>query len=495
MLIYNFKKEFIGIDENDLRNLGFSTLVEFQNKVNDFSDLFVKTPGYIHNFSHIHWIDYITCNDDLNAKAVVNIKEKKYSLNINIETIYLTDDPSNKAYIINLSKIAPLYDHNMTDTADKQEERNIATFNNSKENDLTLEIKKEKIPKPDKDHEYPQKNEKQVQVKLTSDTPGDYTYDPNIASQDLGLPIDLIEEFIEDFIAQAYSFQNELYESMKRNDMDRVKILSHKLKGVAANLRIEDALECLKNVNTSDNAQIIRSDLDRFYAIIRKLSKNGIPLETNGSDQKIETLNETEPPKEEIKADTLQKKSTQDDLLVSIKKDDTTSEEKHEDHMIIDDASVPESIEIPELADDEFLKQDEIYRTDLKDEDLSILDNCDETLNDDIYQEAFNNIFIYDKQQMAQDIGLSIESFNEMFEEYVKEAKAITSSIVDSADERNLRQCKSGALKLKSISKNMRINDFDNAVKSIVDAEAIASLKKPIEDIVSKLNIIANYKE
>jgi len=59
MLIYNFQKEFLGIDAKDLQELGYHDLSSLRSEVTDFADLFVKTPGYIHNFQHVHWIDFI----------------------------------------------------------------------------------------------------------------------------------------------------------------------------------------------------------------------------------------------------------------------------------------------------------------------------------------------------------------------------------------------------------------------------------------------------
>lgn len=77
MLIYNYKKEFLGIDESDLELLGLSNLADLRAEAADFADLFVKTPGFIHNFKHVHWIDYITCNDSgVESKAIIHIKNK-----------------------------------------------------------------------------------------------------------------------------------------------------------------------------------------------------------------------------------------------------------------------------------------------------------------------------------------------------------------------------------------------------------------------------------
>ena len=42
MLIYNNKREFIGIDADDLETLGFSNLEELKEQYADFADMFAK---------------------------------------------------------------------------------------------------------------------------------------------------------------------------------------------------------------------------------------------------------------------------------------------------------------------------------------------------------------------------------------------------------------------------------------------------------------------
>ena len=70
----NNKKEFIGIDEQDLNALGFTTLLELQNEADDFADLFIKEPGFVHNFTHVNWIDFVECADPAEGSKVLKSK-------------------------------------------------------------------------------------------------------------------------------------------------------------------------------------------------------------------------------------------------------------------------------------------------------------------------------------------------------------------------------------------------------------------------------------
>ena len=548
MLIYNFQKEFIGIGEKDLTNLGFSNLAEFQTQISDLSDLFVKTPGFIHNFKHIHWIDYIICNEsNMEAKAVISIRDKNYVVSINIETLYLVDNPSQKAYIVNLSKITPvstlkdeelsLYLKQKPEAVIEQSGTKVsskAVISNDVE--LTADTNSHHSIETDKDMSINIKSEKTVDKKrsvsqqttdhdIKDDPFASYVYNPKIASDELGLPIDLVEEFIQDFIAQANSFKDGLYKAIKSEDLDTLKIQSHKLKGVAANLRIEDAFDALKTINTSDDKSEIIKNLNNFYTIINKLSNEKdlthldfFKDENQEAESKIEIIEDRTTQIDKNSVDNLNNKTaitdnSEDDLIISIKEDapsehqnnslpknKTFLEPETETENImkidIDDSQVPESIEIPELADDEFFKQKNTTGEDeVSDEDLSILDNYDSALEMDIYKYASDNTFTYDKKKIAQDIGLNIESFNELFEDYLKEAKELASSMLKSVDDNNLESSKKSAVKLKKMSENMRIYDFDNAVESIIDSTNTLEIKKVLQDIVLKLNTISNHKE
>lgn len=498
MLIYNHKKEFLGIDESYLKALGLSSLAELQNEADDFADLFVKSPGYIHNFKHVHWIDYITCNDEgVDSKAIINVKGKDYSTSIDIKTIYLVDNPSKKAYRINLPNIKALsdeqsqqisakitqknppqisfdpyeLDYNETesitqqrqDSAPKADYENLsldAQIDEDENNFMPepiLEQSKE-IPKqqPNQEEDIPKDEEKNSFI--------NYVYNPITASEELGLPVDLVEEFIQDFIAQANSFKSALYESAKNRDLDSLRIRSHKLKGVAANLRIEDAFDALSKVNSLEDYEGIKANLDRLYKIINKLSnKTHLIIEESALAKDAE---------EEF----------EDEFVLSIKEDIPSTN--------AEDSLVPDSIELPELADDEFLNNHLAT-----DEDISIEDEIiDEELR--AFEENYNTpeiLFKYDKNKIAHEMGLSIQNFNELFEDYINEAKSLCDSMLESLQKENRDACKNAAVKLSGMNENMRIHDFDDELKAIISHSDDTDFKALVQKIVSKLNIISNH--
>lgn len=523
MLIYNHKKEFLGIEESDLKTLGLSSLADLRAEVADFADLFVKSPGYIHNFKHVHWIDYITCNESgVDSKAIINVKGKSYSTTIEIRTIYLVDSPAQKAYIIELPNIKALsqaQNEKIAITAAQKQDEPITTPKAAPKNVLTherlnpnivkdiyeedihefafdvgkpleTEIEEEKrevVTEPVIEKEKPvikeplkkQLIEKKEEHKK-EDSFADYIYDPNVASEDLGLPIDLVEEFVQDFIAQANSFKNDLYESAKKGSSDNLKIQSHKLKGVAANLRIEDALDALSIINSSSNDDEIIANLDRLYRIINKLGNK-----------------ENTVVKAEVSAG--KPKEVEEDLVLSFK-DESFSPAKKADKqkdlstIEIDDSQVPDSIDMPELADDEFLKQKPIVEIDedmMIDEDLPLLSESESVLQDKVNEEIQESVLHYDKKKIAHDIGLDIDSFNELFEDYLSETKELTESMSSSIEKNDLYACKNTAIKLKGMSENMRIHDFDSSLEAIINSADANSAKPFVKSVLSKIDLIS----
>jgi len=517
MLIYNYKKEFLGIDEVDLKILGLSDLADLRAEAADFADLFVKTPGFIHNFKHVHWIDYITCNDvGVESKAIISIKGKTYSTILDITSVYLVDNPSQKAFMVNLIKVKALsasqYEKIASDVLEKpapqtasgpselfttpgsidhskedahlQEDigeiaydpyatsdtdvnpnviddvyKNTSIINDTKispdtpiEIDLEDNITEEFSKEPRYQEEIIQTKEifeekkKKIEYKKIEGNAAFayYIYNPYLASDELGLPIDLVEEFIQDFISQADSFKDDLYEYIETNNISNLKIQSHKLKGVAANLRVEDALDALTIINSSDNIDEITINLNRFYKIIAKLSNKNNRVANTTSD--IDDTNNKE-----------------DNFILSLKDDTTTYEETPE--ITIDEIQGDENIEIDTNEVEEIIKNDIIETSQNQD---------------------------YDKESISNDMGLDITSFNESFNEYISESKELANSMVDAYKNDDLDKCKNIATQIKSMNDNMRINKFDDELHTIINSTDINELAELLDSIISKLNQFSN---
>ena len=590
MLIYNFQKEFIGIDEADLEVFGFANLAELKAESSDFADMFVRTPGYIHNFKHVHWIDFVTCADPSEqSKVIIEVNSKTYKAVLNIETVYLSDNPTSKAYLIHLNnlrgltlqengefsediarkkppKIEPSVGHafnlsqeeeaeiaeapelegfkpfeSIQETPEVQEEIpeiheptptapldisfddddiDGSIFDKSEEEPVQVEtpaVVSEEDYSTDplsldlgdlgfEEDEKPQEKTHAVAVEEDDGFDYSYNYDPQVASDELGLPIDLIEEFIQDFIAQAKEFKDELYSSLNEGDLDNVQILSHKLKGVAANLRIEDAFNTLSIINTSSDITEVGKYLNIFYKIIAKLSGEEIQVIQPVTTQAVKA----EPTKTETIEIAEEDDLFGDDLLVDFKDEEpevkeelTNNEEEDDDDLYLDfdvgikDSEVPQKIEMPELADDDFLNDhaedsvdiDDLLSTNEGIEEVKEVDEIATDLEEFIIEEpsveeAQEVLDIeYSKELIANEIGLDQESFDEIFEDYIQDSQSAANTIREAVTEGDFTKCKKEALKLKGMSDNMRIHSFKEELTSLINSTDKDLLLKAVTKI------------
>ncbi|MDD2566488.1 MAG: Hpt domain-containing protein [Thiovulaceae bacterium] len=641
MLIYNHKKEFIGIDKNDVEALGYSNLEQLLQESADFADLFVKSPGYIHNFKHVHWIDFIACaesNED--AKVIINAKGRNYKAVLDIETIYLVQNPTKKSYIIRLNGlraltqqeneqisgdlmarplkktpafiapepeeeeeeafIAPIqtpspkpqsiepevatpvykespnvmhdpYDSGYEDmfttpqtveeesypqeeiapitlpqeaeelfaeTAKPQKAEETKPLHVDLEDDFKLdleELAEEAIetPQPEAKAAAPKAKPKAAAA-VDDDFDNTYVYDPKVASEELGLPIDLIEEFIQDFIAQANEFKEPLYKSLDENDIDNVRVLSHKLKGVAANLRIEDAFNVLVTINTASDINVISLNLNRFYKIIAKLSGEEVAeapvqeAEVEETDDFFEApqIEETFQEEPAVSMETTPEFEIEEPVEVapSAPLEETASSYDIEDDLYMDsfepkevgnvtDADVPSKINVPELADDDYNFDDAFGEPSFKEEIPNTPNTTIEETpldldfkEDDFVLEAQIPAPVtknptptasvnYNKLSAAREIGLDQESFNELFQNYMDESSHLMKALDTAVVNNDPQMWKKIAVNLKGMSDNMRLNDISKDLEAIITSDDAHSVTNTINSINSKLAMISSIED
>ena len=546
MLIYNYQKEFLGIDAKDLQELGYHDLSSLRSEVTDFADLFVKTPGYIHNFQHVHWIDFIDCADDGEIhRVIINANGKNFTANLAISYAYLTDNPIEKAYLVSLHNLraltsteveqihddilqrptpmpAPAFQEPaaaapeintptqtpvqepLTPTPQPKEEA-VETFetaphietpavsqptpqqeaqpavqqppledvyNNDADIKLDLDIDmSEEMPlEAAPVVEQTQKSQVKTVHKQEKFDNG-YVYNPEVASKELGLPLDLIEEFIQDFIAQAGDFKPELYSSLEDGDVDNVKTLSHKLKGVAANLRIEDAFEVLTVINTTSDLEVIRTNLDLFYKIIAKLAGEEIHEEV------VEEVLINEEPAE----------------IQPTTESETEQKEEENDEFTLEFKDEEPAIEEPVTLEQESVVEDEIP-IEFKDDDLplEIELSQEEVPSETPIETTAPKIEInYSKEKIANEIGLDIESFNELFNDYIDETRVLTKEMQEAASIGDFELLQSEVMKLKGMSDNMRITSLNSEIDTLMqttDSQKALELIDKIHDILEELS-------
>ena len=656
MLLYNQRKEFVGIDENDLNGLGFQNINELQNESSDFADLFVKKPGFIHNFKNFSWIDFILHSESDEAKAVIHAKGKNYSCTLHISPFYFTSDESGYAVIIkNLRPLKGAEDVqatkdleasggltpspaaaatpasiNLSPTQEKMEldislddiqmstpqtsvpeaevpsalEPELPSFEASHSQELnepddldipeSLEMDKDLLMPtenefgapididygapldidddlsiddvPDMDdsllmddsaldelllkeqvieakeiepevEEAPVKESKPMLGDYVSSglageehlsdliRSGDYQYDPQIAADELGLPVDLIEEFIGDFIDQAHEFHDDLYASVNANDFDNVQILSHKLKGVAANLRVEDAFDVLSVVNVSKDTEEILPNLNHFYKIIAKLEGKEIVEET--APTPAEPVKEPETPIVDVEEEDYDigiKQPEEGPLLID---EEVNASDMYEDLLA---ASEPEEKAVDTDTDDDIYGDDLLLSpdsalekdtepshtsVDLDDDlyddllgapdDLSELDkepekaavDIDDDLYDDLLGAPENDIkktptvevtLNFDSQRTANELGIPLDIVKDFVQDFKEQISKHQNDFDAAVSAKDIRGVNKTATLLKGMSDNLRLNEISEVLKGL-------QVEKDIKNTTEALATLQAYAD
>ncbi len=591
MIIYNHKKEFIGIDEKDLRALKLSSLAELQNEAVDFADLFVKTPGYIHNFKHVHWLDFIGSADSIDEnKVIISVKGRNFKATVDLRTLYLVDAPSKPAYGVVFSGIreltkeenerisgdlvqrsvvrpvdavepvdivssqtAPVEPESFEETSyeepvvakeesvvppvkeviedpyavtrdEVQEQEEIPLdlgdelFETpQEESELSLELPQEEQSPYEPEESIsldiePQSTESAVVID-EDDKFKDYRYDPELASNELGLPVDLVEEFIQDFIAQAYEFKPELYEALDNGRMDSVRMNSHKLKGVAANLRIEDAYDALVTINTSDDVDEVKRTLDRFYNyILKKLAGEDVTVQSSASSQKEEASEQEESLELDLDEISLESPSEEEIAQVSqnapvdksgesdVQNDENDVQEEEEklDLLLDDDEELELSIaedepqEEPQASD--MAEESQKVELDLDDElELEIKDEEEPATVPDSSEEhiaiAEEEGYAVDKGQLASELGIDPQTYTELLEDYLTDVSVGLDQLNESISLQDEDSMKKLAIRLKGMSDNMRLKEIASLFEKLA-SDADANKEAIVEEIRNKIDSI-----
>ena len=597
MLIYDHNKEFIGIDKESLNLLGYERFEDLIHEHKDIAELFVKKPGFIHNFTNFPWIDFVLHAQSEEAKVIIAGKTKAFTATIDIIPLSLKQAPGEEAFLINLKNV-----QNYKLDASEQPEPAAAPFDlDTKEFNTPSPATPEPISSPEPTvyvEPEPVHQEVQSQEPITfdddvfvqsDDTPlsastlnedlpvsppamdeeeldiffhddeaaqepaaepaqafveatpsftdsqetpapnkpaekaapmlgaylsdedkayladlkysDDYVYDPQIAADELGLPVDLIEEFIGDFIKQAHEFKEQLFVAIGNEDFDNIKVLSHKLKGVAANLRIEDSFEVLRNVNETADIKECEANLKKFYLTIAKLEGKDIeeakqeleqpvvkelydltpkfepvPQEETVQPLNISELDETESASEPVMLDSTTPNVEQR----------TTTADGNDD--IYDFGLIAEESNEPLIVQDneDEIKMD-IENFDIPDSDETISEPQEvETDKEELSEEA--PLLTFDINTASAEIGLSPDLVSALIDDYILEANEMKNKLNDVVAASDVVRWKGYATQLKGVSDNLRITEISDVLQNLISSSEPTQAKAAIQKFYGFIN-------
>ena len=544
MLLYNNKQEFIGIDDEGLRLLNYSSLEELLSVCTDVADLFANEPGYIHNFKNFGWIDFLLHADSDASSAIVHANGRTFSCRLSVTAFHLCAQPGQNGYSIEMSQIKsisgddfkthvpvlkapsheftavsepvaqslpttplPDYTHltptqlsepstfdiptthptSLDDTDDLYasllaplNDKELDTFTPERAEEVAIAVPKPtpapaiSEPKPISGSSYYSAAEQEyLSHHKVKDS---YIYDPSVAANELGLPVDLIEEFIGDFIQQSHEFRDELFEAAGKSDFNTLHILSHKLKGVAANLRVENGLESLTAINSSTEPVEIEANLKYYYEIIAKLEGKEAPSAQTTLAQTPPMKKEETKPTEAISLDDL------DDIYsFSVKPDD------HESLLVSqEDIYKEDEISITTAEENAPFKKEFFELNDESDENDLPLKEPSVTSEDTATTETILAPLHYDLKAVAGALGMEPSFMEELLHDYKIDASAMSTTIIQAIKSFDTQAWKTSAAKLKGISDNLRLSE-------ISDELAILSITNDAQEAKKSFLRLTNY--
>lgn len=569
MLIYDHNKEFIGIDDESLKLLGYSRFEDLIHEHKDVAELFVKKPGYIHNFTNFPWIDFVMHAESDDAKVIIAGKSKAFSAIIEIITLHLSKAPDEDAFLIKLKNVqnyeldaserpepsaAPfdLETKAFNKPAEKvpaapqpeakpqaevksepivkeaeeplsfdedifiQDELNTPQIStpNEEEFDIFFHDEEEAVEEPQPIETSPElpipeesifdnivekESTPMLGAYLTEEDKAyladlkfseDYIYDPQIAADELGLPVDLIEEFIGDFIKQAHEFKEQLFTAIKNEDFDNIKVLSHKLKGVAANLRIEDSFEVLRNVNETSDIKECEANLKKFYLTIAKLEGKDIeeakreleePEEVESVEEELYDLTPKFAPVEKEEEELIPHLD-----LLELEEEEASAEPIHLDSLTQDTKPVKETSE----------SDDDLYDFGLlnteSNEPFEVLDDEEEIISDiqsyDTILEEEIKPLTYEIKTAAAEIGLNAELVSALIDDYIVEANEMKNKLNDVISSGDVMRWKGYATQLKGVSDNLRIKEISDALQNLISSTDEKQAKAAMQEFYGFIN-------
>ncbi len=138
--------------------------------------------------------------------------------------------------------------------------------------------KKVKVQEISTEKEVTQEEVDESLIDITSDEelfklikPKDAEFDPKEVEEELGLPLDLIGNFIQDFIIQAKEHLPIFIEAYQERNLEELRVKAHMLKGAASNLRIKAIANTLRALEESSDFDNIAAYIKDFVGEIKGL--------------------------------------------------------------------------------------------------------------------------------------------------------------------------------------------------------------------------------
>lgn len=121
--------------------------------------------------------------------------------------------------------------------------------------------------------EEPVVEKKYKAIDLSDVKPIHFDFQIEEAAKELSLPVELIDEFVRDFIVQAHEETKKLLDAYEEGDLETMQKIGHLLKGTSSNLRITPLSDTLYEIQFCD-------DIEKMEGLIRNYWGHFLSFET-----------------------------------------------------------------------------------------------------------------------------------------------------------------------------------------------------------------------
>jgi HPt (histidine-containing phosphotransfer) domain-containing protein len=102
-------------------------------------------------------------------------------------------------------------------------------------------------------------------IDLSDVQPIHFDFQMEAAANDLSLPVELIEEFVNDFLEQAHIETDKMLEAYEKGDLDTIQKIGHLLKGTASNLRINPLSDTLYEIQFCEDSDNLEKLIKEYW--------------------------------------------------------------------------------------------------------------------------------------------------------------------------------------------------------------------------------------
>jgi len=103
-------------------------------------------------------------------------------------------------------------------------------------------------------------------LQLRKIEPIPFYFNIETVADSLGLPLELVEEFIDDFILQAHKETNNMVRAYEKKDMATIQNIAHLLKEASSNLRIHTLSDALYEIQFANTYEMLAARIQSYWA-------------------------------------------------------------------------------------------------------------------------------------------------------------------------------------------------------------------------------------